>query len=150
LHETLLILHVLSAAAWIGAGFYNAFLGPRFVAAGGVAAATWVKVLNEATVKYYMPVGILTLLTGIGTLLTSEAYGWGDAFVSIGLAVVISGALIGAIVLGPATKQAIASIEAGDFPAAAAAGKKAANWGRILSALLVVAVVVMVLKTGAG
>jgi len=75
MNETLLILHILSAAAWIGAGFYNAFLGPS-------------------------------------------------------------------------AKTSVAAIEAGDFAAAGAAGKKAAMWGRILAVLLVVALVVMVLKTG--
>ena len=148
MNETLLILHVLSAASWIGAGFYNAFLGPRIAGAGGDASLAWARAFGDATVKYFMPVGILTLLTGAGLVLVNDAYGWGDLFVNIGLAVVIAGSLIGAFVLGPSAKASVTAIEAGDFAAAGAAGKKAAIWGRILAGLLVVALVVMVLKTG--
>ena len=71
-----------------------------------------------------------------------------DLFVNIGLAVVIAGALIGALGLGPSAKAAVAAIEASDFPAAGAAGRKGAAWGRVIVVLLTVAVVVMVLKTG--
>lgn len=148
MNETLLILHVLSAAAWIGAGFYNAFLGPRIGGAGGDASLAWANALGDAAVKYFMPVGILTLLTGVSLVLVNDAYGWGDLFVNIGLAVVIAGALIGALGLGPSAKAAVAAIEASDFPAAGAAGRKGAAWGRVIVVLLTVAVVVMVLKTG--
>jgi len=148
--ETLLVFHVLSAATWIGASFYNAFLGPRFAAAGGPAAVAWIKAVGEAALKFFMPAAVLTLLTGIGLVLSDDAFDWGDLFVSIGLAVVIVGALIASFALSPATRAALAAVESGDFAAAGAAGRRAANWGRAISLLLVVAVVVMVLKTGAG
>ena len=147
--ETLLILHILSAATWIGAGFYNAFLGPRFAAEGGPAAVAWIKAVGDASLKFFMPAAIFTLLTGIGLVLSDDAFGWSDLFVNIGLAVVIVGALIASLALAPATKQALAAVESGDFPAAGAAGKRAAVWGRVISILLVGAVIVMVLKTGA-
>ncbi len=58
MNETLKILHVLSVAAWIGAGFYNAFLGPRIAGAGGNASLAWVRGLSDAAVKYFMPAGV--------------------------------------------------------------------------------------------
>ena len=36
--ETLLVIHVLAAAAWLGGGFLNGFVGPRMAKAGGEAA----------------------------------------------------------------------------------------------------------------
>jgi uncharacterized membrane protein len=149
-NEFLLILHVLAVAAWIGAGIYNVFLGPRFAAAGGEAAKAWTATLSAAMTKYFMPAGIATLVTGVLIVLVNDAYGWSDAFVSIGIATIVITTLIGQFVLGPAVKTALIAIAAGDFPAAAAAGRKGAQWGRIITVLLIVTVVFMVLKTGAG
>jgi hypothetical protein len=44
----------------------------------------------------------------------------------------------------------VAALESGDRATAAAEGKRAAIWGLVTSVMLIVAVVVMVLKTGAG
>lgn len=148
--ETLLILHILGAATWLGAGIYNSFLGPRFVAAGGPAAGAWVRIVGEASTRFFMPAAILTLLTGIGLVATNDAWGWGDLFVTVGFVAVIAGAVIASVVLGPATKEAVAAMEAGDIPTAAAAGQRAAMWGRVITVLLLVALVFMVLKTGAA
>lgn len=148
--ETLLILHILGAALWLGASTYNWFLGPRFVADGGPAVGAWVRIVGEASTRFFMPAAILTLLTGIGLVATNEAWGWGDVFVTVGFVVVIAGALIASFILSPATKDALSAMESGDFPAAATAGRRSAMWGRVITALLVVALIFMVLKTGAG
>jgi hypothetical protein len=148
--ETLLVLHILLAAAWLGAGFFIAFLGPRFAAAGGESAGTWLKALSAAGMKYFMPVGILTLLTGVGIVLSNDAYDWSDLFVTIGLSVIVITTLMGALINGPQGKAAEEAIDAGDFAGAGAAGKKLAMSGRIITALLIISVVMMVLKTGAA
>jgi hypothetical protein len=149
--ELLLVIHILSAAAWIGGAFLSGFVAPR-LARSGVEGATlaWARVAAEAGAKYFNPAGILTALSGIGLVVTSDVYDWGDAFVSIGLAVVIASALIGAIVHRPGAAKTIAALESGDRVTAAAEGKRAAIWGAVTSVLLIVAVVVMVLKTGAS
>jgi hypothetical protein len=100
--------------------------------------------------KYFNPVGILTALSGVGLVLTSDIYDWSDTFVSIGLGVVIAAGLIGAFVHRPGADKMITALESGDRATAAAEGKRAAIWGVVTSVLLIVAVVVMVLKTGAG
>ena len=89
--ELLLVIHILSAAAWIGGAFLSGFVAPR-LARSGVEGATlaWARVAAEAGAKYFNPAGILTALSGIGLVVTSDVYDWGDAFVSIGLAVVIA------------------------------------------------------------
>ncbi|HET9201643.1 MAG TPA: hypothetical protein VFP67_00720 [Acidimicrobiia bacterium] len=149
--ELLLIVHILAAAAWIGGSFLTGFIAPRMARSGSEGAVLgWARVAAEAGVKYFNPAGILTALSGIGLVLTSDIYEWSDAFVSIGLGVVIAAALIGALVHRPGGEKMISALESGDRATAAAEGKRAAIWGAITAVLLIVAVVVMVLKTGAA
>jgi hypothetical protein len=145
--ETLLILHILLAAAWLGAGFYSGFLGPRFIAAGGESAGTWIKSVAAAGTRYFMPIGILTLLTGVGLVLSNDAHEWSDLFVTIGLSAIVITTLMGAIINGPQGKVATKAVDAGDFATAGAAGRKLVMSGRFITVILVVTVVFMVLKT---
>lgn len=148
--EFLLIVHILSAAAWIGGGFLTGFVGPRMARDDGQASLRWARVTAEAGAKYFNPAGLLTALTGIGLVLVSDQYDWSDTFISIGLGVVVVAGLIGALAQRPGTEKLITALESGDYVAAAAVGKRAAIWGTVTGVLLIVAVVVMVLKTGAG
>jgi len=148
--DFLLIVHILSASAWIGGSLMAGFVGPRIARIGGEATLGWARVAAEAGAKFFNPAGILTALSGIGLVLVSDIYGWSDTFVSIGLGVVVAGALIGALVYRPGSTRLIAALESKDFPAAAAQGKNTAIWGALMAGLLIVAVVVMVLKTGSG
>lgn len=144
--ETLLIVHILGAAAWIGGGFLTAFLGPRMARAGGETALNWTRAAVDASMKYYMPVGFITLLSGIGLLLVDDDHSWSDAFVSVGLAVVVITALMGSFYMRPAGEKAIEAAESGDFPTAAANGRKLALAGRVVSILLVLTLITMVVK----
>jgi hypothetical protein len=149
--EFLLIIHILSAAAWIGGGLLSGFVAPRLARSGIEGAPlAWALVAAEAGMKYFNPAGILTALSGVGLVLTSDIYGWSDTFVSIGLGVAIAAALIGGLAHRPGSVRIIAALESGDYAAAAGEGKKAAIWGTVTSGLLIVAVIVMVLKTGSG
>jgi uncharacterized membrane protein len=149
--DLLLIIHILTAAAWIGGSFLTGFVAPRMARSGTRDAALgWARVSAEAGAKYFNPAGILTALSGIGLVLTSDIYDWSDAFVSIGLGVVIAAGLIGALVHRPGGEKIVAALESGDQAVAAGEGKRAAIWGAVTAVLLIVAVVVMVLKTGAG
>ena len=147
--DFLLIIHILSAAAWIGGGFLSAFVGPRMGRnpAPGVALG-WARVAAEAGASYFNGAGILTGLSGIGLVITSEVYDWSDTFVSIGLGVVIAAGLIGGFVHRPGGGRLVAALENGDQAGAAAEAKRGAIWSAITAVLLIVAVIVMVLKTG--
>jgi len=150
LGEFLLVIHVLSAAAWVGGGFLGAFLGPRLARAGTEASLGWARALDAAGTRYFNPVAILTALTGVGLVLSSDEYDWADAFVSVGLGVVVATAVIAMAVHAPGGRKLIAAIEAGDRDGAAAEGKRAAIWGAISTVLLIVATITMVLKSGTG
>ncbi|MEX1124057.1 MAG: hypothetical protein WD895_07235 [Acidimicrobiia bacterium] len=150
MNDLLLIVHVLAAATWIGAGVFSGFAGPRMAREGGPAALGWTRVANEAGLKVFNPAGILTALSGILLVVFSDVYDWGDAFVTVGLVVVVAAAVIGGIVHRPDGERMVAALEASDHETAAGLGKRAAIWGTVTMALLIVAVSVMVMKTGAG
>jgi hypothetical protein len=151
LNDLLLIIHILSAAAWIGGGLLNGFIAPRITRSGvDGAALAWARVAAQAGTRYFNPAGLLTALSGIGLVVVSDVYDWSDTFVSIGLGVVIAAGLIGALVHRPGGERIISALESGDTAAAARDGKQAAIWGAVTIVLLIVALVVMVLKTGVG
>jgi hypothetical protein len=150
MNEFLLILHILSAAAWIGGGLFSGFVAPRMARSGGEAALGWARTAAEAGVKYFNPAGVLTVLTGAGLVVAGDLYDWSDTFVSVGLGVSVATALIALFAHRPGSARIIAALESGDYPAAASEGKKVAIWGAVTAGLLIVAVVVMVLKTGSG
>lgn len=149
--EFLLIVHIIAAAAWIGGAFFTGFAAPRMARSGDPGAALgWARVVVKAGPSYFNPAGILTGLSGIGLVLVSDVYDWSDTFVWIGLGIVIAAALIGALVQGPRGERIVTALENGDRAVAAAEGKRTAIWGTVDAVLLIVAVVVMVLKTGSG
>jgi uncharacterized membrane protein len=150
LSDFLLIIHVLSAATWIGAGVLSGFAGSRMAGEGGPAALSWARVSREAGAKVFNPAGILTALSGILLVVSDDAYDWGDAFVTVGLVVVVINGIIGGAIHRPNSDKMVAALEGGDYDTAAGLGKQAAIWGSVSIALLIVAVAVMVMKTGAG
>lgn len=147
--ETLLVIHVLAAAAWLGGGFLSGFTGPRMAKAGGEAAIGWMRVLVEAAGKFFLPAAIVVLLSGILMVTFDDAYDWSAAFVGIGLAVAVIGIVLAWFVLRPATQRALAAASAGDFQTAAANGRRAGMAGQIIGILLVLTEIAMVLRLGA-
>jgi len=150
MQHTLLIIHILSAAAWIGGSFMFGFAGPRMAKAGGPAAGAWLGVALDASTKYYMPAAILSLLSGAFLVETNDAWDWSNAFVWIGVLIVVATMVIGFVVNKPAITAAQNAAAAGDFEAAAAGGKKAAAGGQAILLLLIAAEILMVTKFGAG
>ena len=147
--ETLLIIHILAGAAWIGAGFMNGFANPRMVKAGADAGLGWARTVSESIYKLFVPAIALTGLSGIGLVLVDDAWDWSDPFVGIGLVIVIVGLAMGLFGFKPTVEKIITARLSGDMPTAAAQGKKALRLGVTTSLMLILAVVVMVLRLGA-
>ena len=148
MHELLLVVHILSAAVWIGTAVFFGYAGPRFRAIGGPAAAGWIEVALGAIPRLISPVAILTMLSGVTLVLVEEAWGWGDAFVWIGLGVFLVVLVVGLAWNAPNMRKGLASLETGDFPAVAVAMRKVANGGLLMLALLVFAEFAMVYRLG--
>lgn len=140
MREILLIVHILSAAAWIGGALFALTSFSALANRGGLSQIADV---DEAVgSKYFGASVVLLLLSGVALVLTSDAFGWGDAFVLIGIGiVVVDGALEGTF-FGPRMK---ASYEAEDL----SSFRRLVKLSTIYNAtLFVVAVWAMVTKIG--
>jgi hypothetical protein len=148
--ETLLVIHILSAAAWIGAALFFGYAGPRFRDIGGPAVSGWVRVALGAIPRFVAPAAVLTALSGVVLVLVEDEYGWGDTFVWIGLAVFIVVLAIGLGWNAPRMRTALAALETGDMPTVAAAMRNVAYAGVVVIVLLIFTEFAMVLRLGAG
>lgn len=148
--ETLLAIHILSAAAWIGAGMFFGYAGPRFRAVGGPAVSGWIQVALGAITRFVAPAAILTALSGVVLVLVEDEFGWDDPFVWIGLAVFVVVLSIGLGWTAPKMRTALVALESGDMPSVAAAMRNVANAGVVIVVLLVFAEFAMVFRLGAG
>lgn len=150
MEETLLIIHILSAAAWIGGSMFLGFAGPRMAAAGGPAAGAWISVALSAVTRYFTPVALLTAASGATMVAVMDEWEWSHAFVSIGLGVFV---LVMAIATGNnvrAMKAAAAAAQAGNMAEAAANGKRLVRGGIAIVLLLIFGEIAMVLRLGVG
>jgi uncharacterized membrane protein len=142
MREFLLIVHILSAAAWIGGGLFALTSFPKLASQVGVKE---VGHLDESVGSRFFGIAIvLLLLSGIGLVLTSDAFGWSDAFVLTGIGViVVEGALQGTV-FGPKMTEAYESENLNAF-------RQTFRISGIASlALVILAVWAMVTKIGAG
>jgi hypothetical protein len=149
MHTVLLVIHVLSAIVWLGAGFAAALIGPRLVSQGGSVALSWMRVAESLGPRLFGTASGLTLLSGIGLVLTSNAYGFGSLFVIFGLVVWILLAIGNGAFGGPREKKALESFEAGDDEAGREILNEMNTFVVAEYALLVAVVVTMITRWGA-
>jgi hypothetical protein len=150
LEETLLAIHILSAAAWIGAALFFGYAGPRFREVGGPAVAGWIQVALGSISRFLAPAAILTALSGVVLVLVEDEWGWGDGFVWIGLAVFVVALGIGLGWNVPNMRAALVALEDKDMPAVGAAMRKVALAGVVIVVLLFFAEFAMVFRLGSG
>jgi uncharacterized membrane protein len=149
LRDVLLILHIAGAGAWLGANIVQA-MAPSLAAKQGPAAqAGWYRIAARLSSRLYMPAAILILITGVWMVLLSDAYGFGTLFVTIGLAMIIIGAILGILVFDRGSERAATAIETGDQAAIRSATGRLAGFGVLDTVLLLFTITVMVLRLGA-
>lgn len=148
--QTLLTIHILSAAVWIGTGVFFMYAGPRFRQVGGPAVVGWIQVALTAIPRFISPTAILTVLSGITLVLVEEQWDWADGFVWIGLATFLVVLAIGLLWNAPNMRRAISALEAKEMPAVGTAMKRVSLGGLAMVALLVFAEFAMVFRIGAG
>ncbi len=149
--DILLTLHIIAAGTWIGANVVQLVSANRFAAAGGAAAASWFETVAWWGKGLYSPAAVVLLATGVALVLDSSFYEFSNAFVSIGFLAVIAGAVIGITKIAKGSGKAGAAFAAGDDPGGVATFKQQVMpWAVLDSLILVVAVLAMVGKWGAG
>ena len=147
----LLVVHILAAGAWIGANITQVVVTPRASKLGGSTAAAWMRSTVTMGRVLYTPAAVLSLATGVALVLrTDSAYDFENAFVVIGVAMVVIGAFLGIRVFGPQGEAAADAFDAGDVTAARSIVGRIFALGLLDSLLLVVTVTAMVGKWGVG
>lgn len=149
LRDILLVAHIAAAGTWLGANIVQALVPPLAARQSPQAVAGWYRVTGGLSTRLYMPVGILIVLTGVWLVIDGEAFSFADAFVSIGFATVVIGALLGKFVFEPGSERAAQAVESGDKGAIKSAAGRLAAFGTADTLLLLFAITVMVLKLGA-
>ena len=149
LSETFLFLHIGAAGIWLGANIVQIAVPSLSRSEGASFSAGWLRIGAKLGRVLYMPVGVLLLASGVGLVLTSEgAYEFSDLFVSIGFAVIIIGAVLGAAVFAPGGFKAAEAFENGDEMTGRATTRRLAGFGALDTILVLFAIVVMILRLG--
>ncbi len=149
MREILLVIHILAVGTWLGANVTQAVVTPKLRAQGGVAAAAWMGSISTMGRVLYTPAAIIILITGFWMVLDSEVYDFEQAFVVIGIATVVIGAVLGMRVFGPKADSAAAEFGSGDDAAGNVVVKSYLPWGVLDTALVVFTIVAMVNRWGA-
>lgn len=150
MQNVLLIIHILAVSLWLGGSVMNGVLNMKVEATGNTAAnAGLARAETTLGLQFYMPMAVLTLLSGIGLVLGNDAYSFGSLFVSFGFLAIIVAAALGPLKFQPLSDRIADAWEAGDVATAQAATKEIAMWSAVNTGLIVVALILMVLRTGA-
>jgi uncharacterized membrane protein len=113
MRDGLLFLHIVGVAGWLGGGFYALYTYSALATLETSAAAPALHRLKKVEDRFFGPASGLVLLSGIGLVITSEAFGWGDAFVLIGLGAFLISAILGATIGKRNSERLIGAANAG-------------------------------------
>lgn len=111
----LLLVHIASAAAWLGANFVQLTVGKRMLATPDETAARWAETTGRLVATYYNVAGVLLGVTGV-LLVREGGWAWSSGFVAVGIAALVVGGVLGVIEFGPLSKRIVAAARAGDAP----------------------------------
>ena len=105
----LLTLHIIGVAGWLGGGLFASISLASLARTIGLSRA--VALDSSLGNKFFGTAVVLVVLSGIGLVHTSDAYGWGAAFVLIGIGVVLADGVLEGAVFGPRLKRLAAAGE---------------------------------------
>lgn len=145
MRDTLLVLHLLGVAAWLGANCTQLFLAPWFAKREPAAHIAWVEASEHLGRRYYNVAGGLIGVTGAGLVLET-GYDVSAGFVGVGIGVIVVGALLGIFVFTGLAERQAAALRAGDADAARPLGARIAGFALLDTALVLTAVATMVTK----
>lgn len=144
--DILLVLHIVGVGTWFGANIVQAVVPPVAARAGKAALAGWYRVSADLSRRLYMPAAILILVTGVALVINSDAYGFGSIFVTIGLGMIIVGAVLGIVVFAPGAEAAADAVESEDQSSIRSSVSRLTAWGLVDTLLLLVTITAMVLR----
>jgi hypothetical protein len=141
----LLALHITGVAAWLGANFVQLALSPRFARGPAEVAAAWTRQTIWLGERYYNVAGAVIAITGVLLVLDGN-WSWSSGFIWVGIAVIVTGGVLGGAFFGPLAKRRAAALESGDGTTAAGAQRRILSLAVVDTALILTAVLAMVDK----
>lgn len=142
MRDVLLTIHILAAAGFVGGGVYSLSSFPGSIREYGLRRAME---RDEAVGRVFFSVAVgVLLLSGIALVLDSDVYGWGDAFVWVGIGVIVLDGIFEGAYLQRKGRQ-LAEM---DEPPAPAVRSLLWQSGVVTAVFAVVAVYSMVSKLG--
>ena len=108
----LVLVHLTSVAAWLGANILQFIVAPRLRRAGSAAALAWSETARFLGQRYYNVVGAVLGISGVLLVIDGD-WQW-RGFVFVGIGMIIVGATLGIAVFEPLLKKEAAAIEGGD------------------------------------
>lgn len=143
MRDGLLLLHIVGVAGWLGGGLHAMYTFPATARIGPPKAAEALRGLEKPSSIYFGVTSGLVLLSGVALVLTSEAFGWTDAFVLVGLgAFLITGILQSALGKKANIRLAEAAETGQGVAAAVTSWRWAGVWDVILLAIVIWAMIV--------
>jgi hypothetical protein len=140
--DGLLFLHIVGVAGWLGGGMYAFFTHSALVTMDTAAAGPALQRLKKVEDRFFGPVSGLVLLSGIGLVITSEAFGWGDAFVLIGLGAFVLSAILAATVGKRSSERLAEATSTGtDVGAALKTWRRGTVWDLLILAVVIWAMI---------
>lgn len=146
--DFLLWLHIAGAGTWLGANIVQAVVPPLAAVQGTEVAAGWFRIGRALGTRLYMPAGVVVLVTGIGLVLDSDTYGFGEPFVGIGFATIVIGVILGNVYIDRAAASAAEAVESGDSGRIRQAAARLGTWGAIDTVILLFTMYAMVSRLG--
>jgi uncharacterized membrane protein len=108
MYNLLVVLHILSAIAWVGGGLTQQLGVIQARKRGGSAEADRVFLASAWMEKYiYMPAPILVVLTGITMVLTNDSWAFSQIWIYSALALIVVAGVLGGAVGGKLEKKIV-------------------------------------------
>ena len=143
LYTTLKFVHVIAAMLWLGAAVFT-FLSVR---PGGDRAISFMRATAPVAARLYPAAAVVILGTGIW--MTVDSWSFGDAWIIIGIVLLLATAGVGGAVLGRSHAAVAEAAEAGDMAATAKPLRQYLMVGPWDMLVLFTVVFVMIYKPGA-
>lgn len=150
-YETLLTLHILAAAVWLGSSLAILAIGRHALAAGTGPFSTYVVHAGWWGGRAHPAAGVVILLTGMG-LVAEGDWSAGDLWIVVGILGVLTGFAVGGALIGRTAGQLVGKVQGGDGRLQESdrpTAQRLLRFTAVEVAAIVVVVAAMVFKPGA-
>jgi hypothetical protein len=147
IRTSLLVVHLVGVAAWLGANFVQLFLAPFFARRSTGDQVAWVEATMALGQRYYNVAGSVIGFSG-AALVVHGSWSWSSAFIWVGFAALAIGAAMGLGVFVPLTRQQLSALR--DGSATQSLRRKILGFALLDTAIVLTAMVAMLRKWGVG